>query len=64
MAARNRLPPWHEQLRLANGRDLRSTGPGNRHRRSPLREVMAEGGFTRFRRATETAFTLVLEARP
>ncbi len=22
MAARNRLPPWHEQLRLANGRDV------------------------------------------
>ena len=29
-----------------------------------LREVMAEGGFTRFRRATETPFNLVLEARP
>ncbi|WP_147652761.1 GNAT family N-acetyltransferase [Vulcaniibacterium gelatinicum] len=22
MAARNRLPPWHEQLRLANGREV------------------------------------------
>jgi len=22
MSARNRLPPWHEQLRLANGRDI------------------------------------------
>lgn len=22
MAARNRLPPWHEEVRLANGRDL------------------------------------------
>ena len=29
-----------------------------------LREVVAEGGFTRFRRATETPFNLVLEARP
>ena len=29
-----------------------------------LREVMAAGGFTRFRRATETPFNLVLEARP
>ena len=29
-----------------------------------LREVMAQGGFTRFRRATETPFNLVLEARP
>ncbi|WP_372016592.1 class I SAM-dependent methyltransferase [Pseudoxanthomonas sp. 10H] len=29
-----------------------------------LRQVMAEGGFTRFRRATQTPFNLVLEARP
>ena len=29
-----------------------------------LREVVAAGGFTRFRRATETPFNLVLEARP
>jgi SAM-dependent methyltransferase len=29
-----------------------------------LREVINEGGFTRFRRATETPFNLVLEARP
>ncbi|RZA21739.1 MAG: class I SAM-dependent methyltransferase [Lysobacteraceae bacterium] len=29
-----------------------------------LREVMQAGGFTRFRRATETPFNLVLEARP
>ena len=29
-----------------------------------LREVVQEGGFTRFRRATETPFNLVLEARP
>jgi SAM-dependent methyltransferase len=28
-----------------------------------LREVVTEGGFTRFRRATETPFNLVLEAR-
>ena len=31
---------------------------------SRLREVVTEGGFTRFRRATETPFNLVLEARP
>ncbi|KGQ19722.1 Methyltransferase type 12 [Lysobacter dokdonensis DS-58] len=31
---------------------------------SRLREVMNDGGFTRFRRATETPFNLVLEARP
>lgn len=31
---------------------------------SQLREVVSEGGFTRFRRATETPFNLVLEARP
>jgi len=29
-----------------------------------LREVIQSGGFTRFRRATETPFNLVLEARP
>jgi SAM-dependent methyltransferase len=29
-----------------------------------LREVVSGGGFTRFRRATETPFNIVLEARP
>jgi 2-polyprenyl-3-methyl-5-hydroxy-6-metoxy-1,4-benzoquinol methylase len=29
-----------------------------------LRRVVTEGGFTRFRRATETPFNMVLEARP
>jgi hypothetical protein len=29
-----------------------------------LREVITRGGFTRFRRATETPFNLILEARP
>ena len=29
-----------------------------------LREVVMQGGFTRFRRATQTPFNLVLEARP
>ena len=29
-----------------------------------LREVVTAGGFTRFRRATETPFNLVLEVRP
>jgi SAM-dependent methyltransferase len=29
-----------------------------------LRDVVISGGFTRFRRATETPFNLVLEARP
>jgi hypothetical protein len=29
-----------------------------------LREVVTAAGFTRFRRATETPFNLVLEARP
>ena len=31
---------------------------------SKLREVAMQGGFSRFRRATETPFNLVLEARP
>jgi len=29
-----------------------------------MRYVVLEGGFTRFRRATETPFNLVFEARP
>jgi hypothetical protein len=29
-----------------------------------LREVVTSGGFSRFRRATETPFNLILEARP
>jgi SAM-dependent methyltransferase len=29
-----------------------------------LREVLAKGGFTRFRRAAETPFNMILEARP
>lgn len=29
-----------------------------------LREVVTQGGFTRFRRATETPFNMILEARP
>lgn len=29
-----------------------------------LREVATAGGFTRFRRATETPFNIVYEARP
>jgi hypothetical protein len=29
-----------------------------------LREVVTSGGFTRFRRATETPFNMVFEARP
>ena len=29
-----------------------------------LREIMTGGGFKRFRRATETPFNMILEARP
>jgi hypothetical protein len=29
-----------------------------------LKEVATKAGFTRFRRATETPFNLILEARP
>jgi hypothetical protein len=29
-----------------------------------LRDVVTQGGFTRFRRAAETPFNLILEARP
>lgn len=31
---------------------------------SKLRDVVTQGGFTRFRRATQTPFNLILEARP
>src|SRR3984885_9195467 len=37
---------------------------GARAGEARLREVVTAGGFTRFRRATETPFNLVLEARP
>lgn len=39
-------------------------GLGAQAGEAKLREVVQEGGFTRFRRATETPFNLVLEARP
>ena len=29
-----------------------------------LKETITEGGFSRFKRATETPFNLILEARP
>jgi len=29
-----------------------------------LREIVLEGGFTRVRRAAETPFNMILEARP
>jgi SAM-dependent methyltransferase len=38
-------------------------GLGAQAGESRLREVFAEAGFTRFRRATETPFNLILEAR-
>ena len=37
---------------------------GNQAGEVRLREVVTAGGFTRFRRATETPFNLVFEARP
>ncbi len=43
----------------------RGAGLGAQAGEAKLREVVvAQGGFTRFRRATETPFNLVLEARP
>ncbi|MCW5771155.1 MAG: methyltransferase domain-containing protein [Rhodospirillaceae bacterium] len=39
-------------------------GLGAQAGQARLRQVVEEGGFTRFRRATETPFNLVLEARP
>ncbi len=37
---------------------------GNQAGEKRLREVVTSAGFTRFRRATETPFNLILEARP
>jgi len=37
---------------------------GNQGSERQLRELVAAAGFTRFRRATETPFNLVFEARP
>lgn len=39
-------------------------GLGAQAGEAQLRDVMTEAGFTRFRRATETPFNLILEARP
>ncbi|UYQ62396.1 class I SAM-dependent methyltransferase [Streptomyces peucetius] len=41
-----------------------ATGLGAQAGEKRLREVAEEAGFTRFRRATQTPFNLVLEARP
>ncbi len=45
---------------------LASNGPalGAQAGEARLRDVVMKGGFTRFRRATQTPFNLVLEARP
>jgi 2-polyprenyl-3-methyl-5-hydroxy-6-metoxy-1,4-benzoquinol methylase len=39
-------------------------GLGAQAGETKLRQVVMDGGFTRFRRATETPFNMVLEARP
>jgi SAM-dependent methyltransferase len=39
-------------------------GLGAQAGEAKLRQVVTAGGFTRFRRATETPFNMVLEARP
>ena len=39
-------------------------GLGAQAGEAKLRKVVTKGGFTRFRRATETPFNMVLEARP
>ena len=39
-------------------------GLGAQAGQARLREVVTQGGFSRFRRAHETPFNLILEARP
>jgi 2-polyprenyl-3-methyl-5-hydroxy-6-metoxy-1,4-benzoquinol methylase len=48
------------------GVSLAQKGPGlgAQAGEAKLREVVTRGGFTRFRRATETPFNIILEARP
>ncbi len=50
----------HARLARAGGR----AGLGAQAGEARLRAVVTDAGFTRFRRATETPFNLVLEARP
>ena len=38
--------------------------PGRAGREAAVREIAAEAGFTRFRRAAETPFNLVYEIQP
>jgi hypothetical protein len=38
--------------------------PGAQAGEAKLREVVEQGGFTRFRRATETPVNMILKARP
>ena len=51
----------HAGLALAGGRRLCLGAQAGEAR---LRDVVGKGGFKRFRRATQTPFNLVLEARP
>jgi 2-polyprenyl-3-methyl-5-hydroxy-6-metoxy-1,4-benzoquinol methylase len=48
------------------GVSLAQKGPalGAQAGEAKLREIITRGGFTRFRRATETPFNMILEARP
>jgi phage terminase small subunit len=71
--ARVRPPRHHPSLWYAASTMIRTLAsmsrevglaPGSQAGESRLREVVTAGGFTRFRRATETPFNLVLEARP
>ena len=39
-------------------------GPEAQAEEARLKDVVSKGGFNHFRRATETPFKLVLEARP
>jgi hypothetical protein len=48
------------------GVSLAQKGPalGAQAGEARLRDVVTKGGFTRFRRSTETPFNIILEARP
>ena len=55
-----RPPPDPALLTSADWRAVLSAQAGE----ARIRDVVTQGGFSRFRRATQTPFNLIYEARP
>lgn len=62
-SAASTTPPRPSSVRRPLSQDV-GLGLGAQAGEARLRKVVASGGFTRFRRAAETQFNMVLEARP